>query len=806
MLSAAATAAVADDAAAPAAPAEASSSTNTVEEIVVTAQMREQSLQKVPLSVTAVTANTLSQAGVTDMHGISNLVPALTTDTTKGSGNQSYRIRGIGSDPNTPTFEPDVALFVDGVYLPRAGLGIDDLVDIQRVEVLEGPQSTLYGKNATAGVINIVTKAPSHTFEASISGTASELDGGNKASAYRISGSISGPINDRLRGRFTFSTYDQGGLYKDLEPGAGVADNMHRYAVRGELEGDLWTDTTLRVAVARTEVYNTHSGDADFLYYSFSPPNSAAKLDFGPLGAHFGITPCPDNNPSNRVMCSSSPMQLSTYSNVMSATLNSKFGPNSFTSITALSDYGTHVVDGDIAQVILPVLVYNDNQKGSTFSQEFRLTSPTGDKLEWLAGAYYQKSDFGRGDNGKEPTFTMGPASAFIPLPHNPPFPAAFVLGKNGDEGFMDSGARSQYYAVFGQATYHFDDQFALTAGLRGQTEDKEASVHNSYSISSATPAIPLGPCGSFPLDLITGNLTPTALPSCPLTPVNTGFQHSTSSLAWNVTGEYHPNADTMLYLTASRGAKSFGYNIGFGNSTPAQRPFKDEYVYNYEAGVKSTVLDGRGRLSASVFHADYHNFQNAGFVGLQFLVNNAEQVSVNGAEATGSFALGNGFSLNAGVTYVDAKYDKYTHGAPYWWMAGLPYGPAKSNGHGGFDVSGEALPLTPQWRSTVSGAYSRPLSFGNLYARADWSWQSSELTNTNLDPRSLMPAYSLVNLRLGVKTDNGFDVSLFGNNVFNKTYIIQDAVSSLFGANDPEFQRYLGMPREVGIQVKKSF
>lgn len=776
----------------------------TIQEIVVTAQKREQSLQKVPMSVTALTAATLSQAGVVDMQGVSNLTPSLTTVETNGSQSQSYRVRGVGSDPNIPTFEPDVALFIDGVYLPRSGLGVDDLVDLSRVEVLEGPQSTLYGKNATAGVINVVTKGPSHTFEASAEASVSNLDSSLQALVTRFAGTVSGPLNDRIRARISAVSYTQGDSYKNLEPGAPNTNNLHRYAVRGEIEADLWTDTTLRVDASRSEVYNTRTGQPDLLNYSFSPPNNAAQLDFGPLGSLFHILPCPDNDPSNRIVCTSAPNQLSTFSNVLSATLNSKVGRNSFTSITAISDYHSHLVNADAAQVILPVALYSDVQKGGTFSQEFRLASPTGDRLEWLAGAYFQHTGFAAGNNGKSPTFVMEAAAPFVPLPGAPP---TYKLGAVGDEGFQDSKSRSTYGALFGQATWRFNDQFALTLGGRGQTEAKHASIDNSYAVSPATPFLPFPPqlCAPIPGDLIAVNLTPThvchvvAPGQVVSAPINGAFAHSTSSFTWNATGEYHPSKDTMLYVTASRGSKSFGYNIGFGTAPDSSRPFKDEYVYNYEGGIKTSVLDGRAKLAASIFHADYHNYQNAGFVGLQFLVDNAERMSVTGAEANGAFALGHGFTANVAATYIDAKYDRYTHGSCF-------YGEPPNNGVGGCDLSGKGLPLAPHWRSSLGLQYRRNLPFGSFYSRADWTWQSSDLTDTNLDPRSRQNGYGLVNLHVGVKTEGGLDVSLWGNNVFNKTYSMADGVSNLFGANDPEFQRYLGRPREYGLTLRKSF
>jgi outer membrane receptor protein involved in Fe transport len=776
--------------------AAADQSAPVLNEIVVTAQKREQKLQSVPLSMAAVTATTLKQAGVVDMRGISTLVPSLTVVQTIGPVNQSYRIRGMGSDANIPTFEPDVALFVDGVYMPRSGLGVDDLVDIQRVEVLEGPQSTLYGKNATAGVINVVTTPPARKLEGSIEGSYSDLDSSLQAPVYRVAGTVSGPITDWLRFRLTGVSYNQGDSYKNLVAGAPNANNLNRYSLRGELAIDINPDTELRLVGAHSQIYDTKNGDADNLYYTFPPtPNNAYKL-IKVLGPHFGLTACPDNDPNDRVICTTSPWRNSAHNNLASATLTHHTPVGTFTSISAYSDYWVRDTNGDIAQVQLPLIAYDDTQKGRTFSQEFRFTSPSGEKLEWLAGGYFEHSDFNRGDDGRTPTFVIGAAGPFVPLPA--PL-SAFKVGKPGDEGFLNSEERSNYGALFGRATYHFDRHFTLTAGLRGQIDDKSATQDNSYIVSPATPQLPLGPCGTFPVSLITVSLSPTALPHCPLVPVNAQFSHTTSYLTWDATGEYHLDPNTMFYARVARGAKSFGYNLGFGNAPATARPFKDEFVMDYELGVKTTQLDGRARLSAALFRSDEKNYQNAGFVGLQFLVNNAQKVVVQGVEANGDFAITRNLVANAGINYVDAKYDRYTGGQCY-------FGEAANNGAGGCDLSGKDLPLTPHWRSNVGVQYHHPIPVGELYSRVDWTWQSSMLADTNLDPRSRQPEYSIVNLRLGVKTDHGTDISVWANNVNNATYTQADYVSNLFGANDPAFQRYLGRPREYGVTVRQNF
>jgi iron complex outermembrane recepter protein len=778
---------------APAAPAAASSG-GGLETIVVTAQKREQNLQKVPMSVTALSATTLQQAGVTDMHAVANLVPSLSVVQTVGPVNQSYRIRGMGSDANIPTFEPDVALFVDGVYMPRSGLGVDDLVNVARVEVLEGPQSTLYGKNATAGVVNVVTAAPSHHFTGSIEGSISDLDSSISAPVYRAAGYISGPINDNLRFGLTAVTYNQGASYKNLFPGAPNANDMNRYSVRGVVDADLWGGSTLRIALSRSQMYNTRNGDPDNLYYTTSPPNNAFKLDTL-LGPKFGIQLCPDNNPNNRIICTSSPWNDSAYNNTGSATLDVPIGQAKLTSITALSNYRVQDRNGDIAQVLLPLLSYNDIQKGNDFSQELRLASTSGGQVEWLVGAFYDHSIFSRGDDGQEPTFVVGPAGPFVPLPA--PL-GAFKVGQPGDKGFLNSRERSDYGALFGNLTYHLSDKVTFSGGVRGQIESKHASVDNSYSIAPSTPAPNLG-CGPFPVNLLTVSLTPTQIPKAPCTAINSDFSHSTSYITWNATGEYHFNNATMAYASISRGEKAFGYNIGFGNALPNQRQFQDEKVYDYEVGLKSTFLDGRARVAASLFYTVEDNYQNAGFVGLQFLVNNAKKVTVKGAEANGSLALGYGFTLNAAANYVDAVYTDYVGGQCY-------FGEAPNNGAGGCNLSGMNLPLTPHWRTNVGLQYGTSVSLGNLYARADWAWQSSMLANSNLDPRSLQPAYSLVNLRIGLDMSNGVGLALWANNVANTTYSQADYVSNLFGANDPAYQRFLGRPREFGATVKKTF
>ncbi|MFZ5669453.1 MAG: TonB-dependent receptor [Pseudomonadota bacterium] len=834
-------------------PAFAQESGLAVEEIVVTAQKREQALQDVPMAVSAVAGETLQDAGVTSVQGLTSLVPSLSATQSNQPVHQSYRIRGIGSDPNTPTFEPDVALFIDGVYMPRTGLGVDDLVDLERVEVLKGPQSTLYGKNATAGVVNIVTAGPSDSFAARLEGSLSSIEGGRDAIAWRLAGSITGPIGERARGRLTGVYYDAGPTYENLTAGVRDANSMRRYAVRGQLEVDLNDLTTLNLTAAHTEMFDTDTTNAD-LYYGAPGEGGAYDVDHHPvLTGLLGVTPCADNNPTNRVICSSDPTRSTSRTDMVSAALTSDLGFATLTSITAWSQYRSMGVTTDIDQISLPLASVRDVQEGDSVSQEIRLVSPSGGAVEWLAGAYYLKSEFARGDHGRSPFFTLQPGAALLPLPLpastaaalaplsagvaslNPlmgalgiptistPVTSGLVLGQSGDRGYLDSRTESEYFAVFGQATLAFNDRFSATVGLRWQTEDKTASLDNravtspnpyvvnaqaSLNALLAHPATPAPVKAQLPMligafaslsgvNILNGVLTPSGVNGV-LPP------DSSDNLTWTVTGSYTPNDDTLIYATVARGSKSGGHNIGFGNAPAAARPFRGETVTNYEVGAKLDLFDRRARIALAAFHTEYEDYQNAGFVGLQFLVNNAEAVTVDGFEFDGVFALAEGLTATAGATVLDARFEDYDGGACYFGRApdSLPVGGVFTS----CSLSGMRMPLTPRVRLTSSLQYERTVSLGEVYARADASWQSDMNTNAaSLDPRGVQEGLGLLNARLGLRTDNDLDLSVWANNLTNETTVQLSGVMNLFNTRS-EYQTFLGAPRQIGLTVRKSF
>ena len=755
-------------------------------EIIVTAQKRAESLQDVPVAVAALSGDTLARSGTITMQGVAKLVPSLTVYETDSPISQSYRIRGVGSQADIPTFEPDVGLFIDGVYLPRSGLGVDDLLDIERIEVLNGPQSTLYGKNVTGGVVNVVTSSPSREFEGHFTGSLSNIEGGRDALTYRLAGSLSGPLGDDVRARLTGVWFDQGPTVRNLSPGAPDVNNLRRYAVRGQIEFDLSETTQLRVAAARSELRPSRASHADIFYGS-----TAVFLD-DVLGGAFGLAACPSNDPNDRTICSDAPYQTSSVNNLVSATLTTEVGTSSLTAISGWSDYSAKIFADDSDQLVLPIASFRDVQKGSTFTQELRLASPAGGKVEWLVGGYYLRSSFERGDRGRTAAFTLQPAAAYIPLDETI-LPPEVVLGQDGDRGFLDSRAKSEYWAAFWQATLALTDQLSLSGGLRWQTETKTASINNT-SLTEPNPAL-IG-TGLEDINLITAVL------SSPI--ANGSYRRRSSDLTWSATARYKPGENATFYATYSRGGKSGGFNIGFGNSPASARPFNDETVDSYEAGAKFTLADRKLRMEFAGFHTVYRDFQDAGFVGLQFLVNNAEKVVIDGFEGHVSYRPTSGLTLDGALTWLDPRHDTYTNGSCY---PGRAPDSAFDPAIGGFtacNLSGATLPLTPKWKTSASVQYEHETGFGALYGRIDWSWSSRFSTNTNLDPRHVQGAHSLFNLRLGARLGGGFDASIWSNNLFNRNVILVDGVHNLLA--DESFQRFLAPPREIGVTLRKEF
>ncbi len=732
------------------------------------------------MAVSALSGEDMRAAGIQNMDDISRQVPALEVQTNNSTIRTNFRIRRIGNLGNIPTFEPAVGVFIDGAFRSNSIFAATELFDLDRIEVLRGPQSTLYGKNTTAGVIGIYTAAPADEFLGRAELSIGNIDGGKNASSFNFTGGVSGPISDTLRGSLGVSYIKSDDYMKQaLANGGGDANGKDRYSVRGQLAWDASDELSFRLILGTVQEDDRQlSPDITF------DPNGFLAALVLPTWQAFGISDtCSDNDPHNHIGCQIDP-HLSDLSALEATLLTSYALTNgmTLTAVTSWDHFDNESQQQDALQMLTPALHYVDNLKNNAFQQELQLTSAGGENIDWLAGLFYYTSEFYRGDKGKKPifygdTFSAHPmVSAINQALLGLPFP--LPVATPGQLAYHDSKLSTDYFAIFGQATWNISDNFSITAGLRWQEEKKDAYIHQS--VNDPSPSI---------ISLL---LSPPAVSGDDL-------HRSTNEVTWSISPQWSVSETTMLFATAAHGFKSGGFNTGFGGIPISDREFADEDIMNYEAGVKSDLMDGRLRLAASVFYADYKDYQDAAFVGSQFTVGNAKSAELKGLELEGKVLLSERLIADFAVSYADFTYKTNTTGQCY--PGRVPDSPTTP---GACDLSGDHPVNAPEWKTHVGLLYQQPVSWGDVYGRFDWSWTDDYNTSFSSDPRLVQKAYSWLNLRAGTHWDN-YELSLWVTNMTNETIANFDAVVNVY-AGDGSYQSFLQMPRTYGLTLRINF
>jgi len=756
--------------------------TMVLEETVVTAQKREQSLQDVPIAVSALSGQALADAGIQNMVDISRQVPTLEVQTTTSPASTNFRIRRVGNLGNIPTFEPAVGLFVDGAFRSRSGFGANELFDIERIEILRGPQSTLYGKNTTAGVIGIYTRAPQEELSGGGELRLGNVEGGDgDAMLTNFKGGITGPLGDSLRGSLSGSFVTGDTTMSQAVAAGEAANDAERYSVRGQLAWDASEALSLRLIAGTVQEDNKQQTPDMY----FDPDGPLAQVVL-PVWQSVGVSEvCTNNDPRDYKSCQRKAVKSDVDSREVTLlgdyALENGWTINSVTSWDYSRFKGTA---NDVAQMMAPILRFQDTQESDSWQQELRLTSAGGETVDWLGGVFWYTNEFKRGDDGNRPMFlgdveSGNPAVAAInqrllgtpfPLPEATP----------GQMGYNDSKLTTDYIGVFGQATWNITEAFAVTGGLRWQQEDKKADI--IQSVNDPSPSI---------ISLL---LTPPAVSG-------KGLEHDTDDVTWSVTPQWNITEDAMLYVTAAHGFKSGGFNTGFGRIPIDQREFKDEDVTHYEAGVKLEMLEGRMRLAGSTFYTEFDDYQDAAFIGGQFTVGNAEKAELKGAEFEGTLLLTETLTTNFAVSYADFTYDKNTSGQCY--PGRTPDSPTTP---GACDLSGEHPVNAPEWKTHLGLQYDKSVSWGEVFARADWSWTDDYNTSFSGDPRLVQDAYSWVNLRAGTRWD-AYEVVLWVDNATDETVANIEAVMNVYATpTDGSYQSFLQSPRSYGVTLRANF
>jgi outer membrane receptor protein involved in Fe transport len=806
----AASSASAQSAAAP--PRPDASAPSNIDEIVVTAQKRTQSLQNVPIVVTTVGRQLLQDSGVRDIKDLSLLTPGLVVTSTTSEASTTARIRGIGTVGDNPGLESSVGVVVDGVYRPRNGVGFGDLGDVSRIEVLKGPQGTLFGKSTSAGVINVITAEPSFKFGANAEFTASNYGG------YGGSAEVTGPlIADKLAGSIYFADRQRDGFFS-VNPGAGPRtqtydNNRNYYTLRGQLLYLPNEDLRIRF-IADYSHRDEHCCIATVVRPGET--NAIVNALSGGVGEGDGSNPYARNAYSNR------PDLQNVTDGGLSLQADYKISPwnATLTSITAWRDWKTvSGFDADFSDADLLYLPGNDSNSNEfrQLSQEVRLAGTFG-KIDYLVGAFYAHEDLRSNSSILFGNQFGTYLSLLFSGGTNPLFlPANFGSNFVGGQGSLDRYKQANdSYSVFTNDTIHLTDKLELNLGLR-YTDDEKTLNNSDQNIGNGAACQAVAAAGAF----LGGAVASVIEPAVCLPFESPGFNNFVNHQAegeQEVTGTaklaYRFDPRFLVYGSYARGYKAGGFNldrtqcaIGVdAGCTPGSAAtiaplrntsFPGEFVDSYELGEKATLLDRKLSLNATLFYQKFYNFQLNTFNGLVFVVDSVPQITSQGLDTDFVYFPIRDLALQGGVTVADTRYDLN------------PAQLAELQARTAFQGSeGSRLSLAPLYSASLSVTYTERLNNDfKLRYNVGAKYSSAYNTGSDLDPGKRQGDFALFNARVAFAPQNDrWSVELWAENLFDRDYK-QVAFDSGY-QNVPTnatgvLAAFLGAPRTFGLTVR---
>lgn len=681
-------------------------------EIIVTAQKRAENLQDVPISATVVNADQLAARQIFDPSQLQLVAPSLQVKSFNAAlGASNFSVRGVGTLSFSNTIEASVTSVIDGVVMGNPSLGFMNYLDLAQIEVLNGPQGMLFGKNASAGLVNITTRRPElGRFDGQVLGEIAQMKVPGDGLLYRLQGIVNVPLGETAALRVSAAQTHTDPVITNLVDVPGSQYGQNQTSLRAKL---LWEPTSeLSIFIAGDYAHSSGVGSGGSADRIVRPTSR-----FAAENADLGIVAGPDNFFSSY----GAPTRASFDVGGLQANIDYEFASgHSLTSITAWRKFdANNLFDSDKHRVNL-LDTNHQLSKISQFTEELRLASPTGQFFEYQLGLYYydSKSDSditAAGANGQ----TVPPPAGF----------EAWV-------GTRSTGSMtSQSYAAFGQGTLNLSDALRLTFGGR-YTYDKL----KLRSVSDASDfVVPLGAAGSRDQRI------------------------SEENFSWRVGAQYDLTDDVMAYASVARGYKGPGFNLTIDPRAPLIMP---EIPTSYEAGIKSTLLDRHLILNLSGYTSTFKNFQAQAFdtASNGYVLLNAGALKSRGFEIEASALPAEGLVFNLGVSYVDAYFSDFQADRCYPFQPGC-------RANGTIDSSGNRLPNVPKWTLSLTGRYETPVSEsmavfvqGALYARTKSNFSSTE------DPNTELPGYSLFDASIGLKQiDDKYKLTLFCRNCFDK-------------------------------------
>jgi outer membrane receptor protein involved in Fe transport len=767
-----------------------------LEEVIVTAQKRTESLQDVPISVAAMSGEKINDAGIISLEELTLYVPNVNINS--GAGTPSLFIRGIGSGVNAG-FEQSVGMYIDGVYSGRGPLAaVPITMDLERVEILKGPQGILFGKNTIAGAINITTAKPTDEFEGVIEGLWAPEDGEQQ---YNLA--LSGPLTDTLSGRLAVRYDSMDGWWDNTALGTEGPDMDNWYA-RGSLR---WDATDTLEVLAKYEYGDFNRDHRPTVIYQ---SDIAGQENFA------GTVPFPVISDRDKGAGDIND-DTGTRTDVFALTVNWDIDFATFTSITAWSEYDmTRLQNSDSAAT--PSVNRSIWEDYEQVSQELRLVSPGYETIDWITGAYYQSTelDISRSNDAID-TLLSGPVSGI----------AALVLTQPVPPGTFEQEAES--WAIFGQGTWNATDVLRFTLGLRYNEETKD--------VDKITSNPGLG--SRFGPSILLANPINNQLIEDLRSHTFTGLSRDEDKWTFSSNVQWDATDDSMLYASVSTGFKGGGYDNAYsdageyirladpftgeptGEVVPGEDPsileFEDEEVLAYELGAKMTLADGAAELNLAIFRMEYENLQTSSLVGDVFRVANAGEATSQGVEMDGRWLLTERWTLGGSVAYLDATYDDFTGATCTVPQANDPAnnpGCLREDGsnivavgeRGGQDLSGEALVFSPEWSANLNAQYIVPVGDNmELITSADVNYSDEFNSALDLDENTWHDSFTVVNARIALASINDtWSVALIGKNLTDEeTYIWKNDAPA---TNSNTFFAIPERPRSFAIQARYRF
>ncbi len=749
-------------------------------EIIVTAQKREENLQEVPLAISVIGGEAIANSGSVTLENAQYLVPSLNFRKSGTTLNQALFLRGVGTINFSIAAEPSVAAVLDGVVLSRAGEGFTDLADVERIEVLRGPQGTLFGKNASAGVVSIVTKRPTDAFEGTVEASYFTKD------EYRGRATVNLPLGENIRSRFTgyYSEYD--GNIRNITLNRKVNGYKH-YGFRGAIEADLGDTVTL---LLRGD-WRKAKDDCCAEIIGTTPTNAAATA----LAAT-GIAGDRTRRVAQNLMTATNEESWG-----ISLQADIELGDHVLTSITSYRGWDNQEIrDGDwLDQPYVGLNQLHDDgpQTSNTMSQELRIASPTGNFLEYVVGAYYSKAESDRTFARSVITCSASTLPAVAPG-LTPCSTAPGVSTITTPYGIADFGSVFKNFAVFGQATFNISDALRLIGGLRW-TQDKV----DVYHIRRTTLAGP-GIGGNFDAGVYNNGARVPAPGTGFLAGPSNGIPFTANTKNDNVSGkvavQFDLSDDVMSYASYTRGYKGPAYNVFYNMASIHTNLIEPETVNAYEAGLKSTLLDGALIVNLAAYYAKYRNYQanSPDFVNdvRTTRLINAGTVSTKGFELELVANPADNFSVNAGLAYNKAKVVEFR----------LPPGANPAD----LIPSGTPLANAPEWKFATGFDWTIETGgFANVELNGQLAMQSDQIYELSPSPAvrrgSTVDGYAIVDLSAALVDQNdGWRVALQVKNLFDRSF-----ASSIVSGGPGGAFRYI-IPREAdryfGVTARINF